>query len=51
MFDNLMVVTIIIVVIWLAFIGFYLYTSSQQRQLQKDIESLEEMMDKTDVGM
>ena len=45
MFENLTTVAIISSILWMGLIGFYVYTSRQQKDIQKDIEVLEAMLD------
>ncbi len=45
MFDNLMNITAISSVLWMGLVGFYIYTSRQQKGIQEDIEALETMLD------
>ena len=46
MFENLTTVAIISSVLWMGLIGFYVYTSRQQKDIQQDIQELEELLDK-----
>ncbi len=48
MFENLTLVIVLIVVFWLGTIGFYLYTSRQQREIVDDLERLNEKLDRTE---
>ena len=45
MFDNLMVVALIIIVLWLGAMAYYFYVSRQQRDLADEIEKLREQLD------
>jgi len=45
MFDNLLLIAILVIVFWLSILIFYLYTSRQQQNLQADIETLRQMLD------
>ena len=47
MFSNLLIITIVVIVFWLAATAYYLYTSRQQESLEKEIVSLQAMLDKT----
>jgi len=47
MFTNLLIITILIIVFWAAATAYYLYTSRQQESLEKEIVSLQEILDKT----
>lgn len=46
MFDNLLLIAIVIMIMWVGVLAYYLITSRQQADLQKDIEFLREMLDK-----
>ena len=46
MFENLTTIAIITSVLWMGLTGFYVYTSRQQKDIQKDIEELETLLDK-----
>jgi hypothetical protein len=46
MYDNLLIVTIIILALWLGATAYYLYTSRQQEGLEKDIAALHNQLDK-----
>ncbi len=48
MFDNLLLITIVIIVMWLGMLVYYLTTSRQQGDLQQNIESLRRLLDKSD---
>jgi preprotein translocase subunit YajC len=48
MFSNLWLVTIIIFVLWVAAMGYYLYSSRQQETLQSQVEALQKMLDDSD---
>jgi preprotein translocase subunit YajC len=48
MLDNLVLIAVVIMILWIGVLAYYLVTSRQQKDLQKDIESLREMLDKTD---
>lgn len=41
MFENLLLVSIAIIVIWLASYGLYWYSSTQHRGLQDEVEELQ----------
>ncbi|MBE2199552.1 MAG: LapA family protein [Anaerolinea sp.] len=45
MFDNLVLIAVVIILLWLASFGFYLYTSRQHRDLQQAVESLKRQLD------
>ncbi len=42
--DNLTLIALFIMVLWLAAIGYYFYTSRQQDTISKEIEELREML-------
>jgi hypothetical protein len=44
MFANLLFVTIVIIVLWVAVVVYYLYSSGQHQELEKDIESLRTLL-------
>ena len=46
MLENLTMITVVVSAIWLAMIAFYVYTSREQKTMQKDIEALQEALDK-----
>lgn len=46
MFDNLMLVAVIAIILWIGIYAFYMVTSRQQRQLQQDIEALDDLLKK-----
>ncbi len=48
MFSNLWLVTIIIFGLWIAAMGYYLYASRQQEDLESQVESLRKMLDESD---
>ena len=41
---DLLLIAILVTVLWVGSLGFYLYTSRQQRDLQAGIESLQELL-------
>lgn len=45
MFENLLLIAVVIMIMWVGVLAYYLITSRQQTDLQKDIESLREMLD------
>lgn len=47
MFDNLLIIAIVIILFWVAALAFYLITSRKQIDLEKRIQSLNEMLDQT----
>ena len=42
--DNLVLIAIIIILLWLAAIGYYFYLSRQQRDLADEIQKLRDML-------
>lgn len=48
MFENLLLIAVVIMVLWVGVLAYYLITSRQQTDLQKDIESLRNMLDEAD---
>ena len=48
MFENLILIAVVIMIMWVGVLAYYLVTSRQQADLQKDIESLREMLDEGD---
>ena len=42
--DNLVLIAVIIIVLWLAAIGYYFYISRQQRDLADEIQKLRDML-------
>ncbi|MGB4869941.1 MAG: hypothetical protein WBP47_07805 [Candidatus Promineifilaceae bacterium] len=49
MFTNLLVITILIIASWLGATIYYLYTSRQQETLKHDIQTLQTLLDKTEI--
>ncbi|MCA9958979.1 MAG: hypothetical protein R3E31_24275 [Chloroflexota bacterium] len=48
MFDNLVLIAIVVTVMWLASFGFYLYTSRQHRTLQQEVNALKRRLNVDD---
>jgi hypothetical protein len=48
MFENLLLIAVVIMILWVGILAYYLVTSRQQTDLQKNIESLREMLDEED---
>lgn len=48
MFENLTLVVVLIVVLWLGAYGFYLYTSRQQKDIVDDLERLNNKLDEAE---
>ena len=42
--DNLALIAVIIILMWLAAIGYYFYLSRQQRDLADEIKKLRDML-------
>ncbi|MCI0395447.1 MAG: hypothetical protein L0332_04170 [Chloroflexi bacterium] len=47
MFDNFTVLVVIIILLWMAGLGYYLVVSRRQKELSKDLEELRRMLDET----
>jgi hypothetical protein len=45
MLDNLMVVAVIIIILWLGALTYYLYVSRQQNELGQEIDKLRKQLD------
>ena len=45
MFENLTVLAIVIIVIWVAAFAYYLRMSRRQRQLREELDGLRAMLD------
>jgi uncharacterized protein YneF (UPF0154 family) len=48
MFDNLLLVIIIIVVLWVGLYGYYWVTSRQQKDIVDQIEHLQQKLDEVE---
>jgi hypothetical protein len=48
MFENLMLVVVLIVILWLGAFGYYLYTSRQQKEIIDDLERLNKKLDEAE---
>ena len=48
MFDNLLLIAIVTIVVWLATYGFYLYTSRQHQDLQQSVDALKRQLGDSD---
>jgi len=44
MLDNLAMIAIVLIVLWLAAFAFYIYTSRQQQDIEEDLEALKKML-------
>ncbi|MCP4419719.1 MAG: YdgA family protein [Chloroflexi bacterium] len=49
MFDNLMLVIIIIVVLWLGLYSYYWFTSRQQKDIADQVEQLQRKLGEVEV--
>lgn len=45
MLDNLVLVAVVIIILWLGAMAFYFYISRQQRDLAEEIEKLRDQLD------
>ncbi len=45
MFDNLTLIAVIVIVFWLGIFAFYMMTAKKQDDIQKEIESVEKMLE------
>ena len=45
MFENLVLIAVIIMILWVGTLAYYLVTSRQQTDLQENIESLQTMLE------
>lgn len=50
MFDNLIIAALIVVMFWIAIISIFLVISRQQPDVQAQIKSVEEQLDKVERG-
>jgi flagellar basal body-associated protein FliL len=50
MLNNLTLIGIVIIVLWIAAAAYYLYTSRQQKELASEIEEIREILDRSDDG-
>jgi hypothetical protein len=48
MFENLMVIVIIVVILWLIGFAIYLYASRQQQDLTAQMDNLKRQLDRKD---
>jgi predicted negative regulator of RcsB-dependent stress response len=48
MLENLTLVVVVIVVLWLGAFGYYLYTSRQQNSIADDLERLQKKLDEVE---
>ena len=45
MFENLVLIAVVIMILWVGALAYYLITSRQQSDLQENIESLQSMLE------
>lgn len=45
MLENLTAVAIVITAAWLGLIGYYMYLSNQQNELEQELEALKELLE------
>lgn len=50
MFDNLVLVAIVIIVMWLGAMAYYYFVSRQQNELANEIEKLRAQLDESEGG-
>jgi DNA-binding GntR family transcriptional regulator len=50
MLNNLALIGILIIVLWIAAAAYYLYTSRQQKELTSEIEEIREILEKSENG-
>jgi len=43
---DLMLIAAVVVLLWLISLGFYIFSSRRQRDIQSEIESLQKMLDR-----
>ncbi len=48
--DNLTLIAIVIIVMWLFALGFYFYISRQQKDIVKEMDELRESLDESEDG-
>lgn len=51
MLDNLSLIAIVLVVLWLAAFSFYMFTSRQQQKIEEELEALKKMLGPADSEM
>ncbi|HEX6385764.1 MAG TPA: hypothetical protein VF177_13925 [Anaerolineae bacterium] len=44
MLDNLPLIAIVLIILWLAAFAFYMYTSRQQRDIENELDALKKML-------
>lgn len=45
MLDNLTLVALLIIVVWVATLAYYFYVSRQQTEIREELEGLQKLMD------
>ena len=45
MFSNILLVTAVVFVLWLVAMGYYLYSSRQQKSLEDQVEAVQKLLD------
>lgn len=45
MFENLTLLAIIIIVVWLATLAYFFYNARQQQEIRRELDELRELMD------
>lgn len=48
MFEDLTLLIVLIVILWLGVFGYYLYTSYQQKGIADDLERLQKKLDEAE---
>jgi hypothetical protein len=46
MFDNLTLIVVLIILLWVGLFAFYIYTSRQQEHIGQEIDALNNKLDK-----
>lgn len=46
MLDNLTLLALIIIVVWVATLAFYFYTSRQQKEIREELEAVRDLLEK-----
>ena len=49
MFDNLLLIAIVIIIMWVAVLAYYLFASNRQIDLQENIEALNKMLEQSEI--
>lgn len=48
MFSNILLVTAVVFVLWLVAMGYYLYSSRQQKSLEDQVEAVQNLLDNSE---